>query len=430
VKLALSPIMREQLVRAALGVAVASSPGAVACGGPCKEVAAARVQLEARPAVAAVDPHARVRVPYAAANRAIAEALADPDAMSVPVPLGRLSALERVVGEVRAVPREVRLGPAGPGRVRIDVTVDIVDRRGVVVTFDAHTEVAPVLERAGGGGDVFLSVGLDPRRVEGVELELGPRFTTTIRGLLAARAVEEVGEEAWKVVRSRVLPRLSARTRMRVRLPDVPIERVVVSSLGGAVPALDLAIMTSLPVRAGLATLDSAAADIALDPDAVDVRLAGSTVAELANWAIATGRAPQRYTRKLKPAQSGDFVPLLDWRPGHQRPLVVSIFQIARGCSCFSAGVRARVEVRGDDVVGTIEERRLELALGPPHIETLAWLKDVVDRSIQRSKKAAAHTELTVGDRTIGARVVDASVDRAELHVAVHLAVRPRLASR
>jgi hypothetical protein len=108
--------------------------------------------------------------------------------------------------------------------------------------------------------------------------------------------------------------------------------------------------------------------------------------------------------------------------------LLVSIFQVQRGCSCFSAGVRARLAVRGDDVVGTIEERRLELAIGPAHIETLAWLEDVVDRAITRSKRAAARTELTVGDRVIGARLVDASVDRAELHVAVHLDVARRVA--
>ncbi len=410
--------------------AVGTAASSVACGGPCKEVAAARATLSQRPAVAAEAPHARVRVPFAAANRAIAEVLADE--VAVPVPLGRIGRLgvvRRLVGDVEAVPRSVRLGPAGPGRVRVDVTIEVRDGRGVVLTFDAHAEVAPVLERA--DGDVFLGVGLDPRRIEGVELEVGPRFTTTVRGLLAARAVEELGEEAWKVVRAKVLPRVESLTRMRVRLPDVPVERVVVTSVDGAVPAVDIAIMTSLPVRAGLAPASSdAAGDGVVDADAVDVRLAGSTVAELANWAIATGRAPQRYTRKLEPRANGDYVPLLDWRPGHARPLVVSIFQVARGCSCFSAGVRARVEVRGDDVIGTIEERRLELALGPPHLETLAWLKDAVDRSIRRSKRAAAHTELRIGDRVVGARLVDADVDRDELHVAVHLAVGRRVAAR
>src|SRR5688572_12597015 len=84
----------------AVSFVAASTTG---CGAPCKEVAAARVQLEARPVVAAVEPHARVRVPFAAANRAIAEVLVEP--MAVPVPLGRLGALRRVYGDVLAVPR-------------------------------------------------------------------------------------------------------------------------------------------------------------------------------------------------------------------------------------------------------------------------------------------------------------------------------------
>lgn len=409
--------MRELVVvLAASSVALVSVVGP-GCAGPCKDVAAVRGQLALRPAPA-VEPHARVRVPFAAANRAIAEALVEPP--SVPVSLRRLGPLRRVVGSLHVVPRSVRLGPATPGRVRIDVTVELRNRSGELLTFDAHTEVEPVLQRDGANGDAFLTVGIDPRRIEGFEVQVSPRFTGTMGRYLASRAVEEVSEEAWKVVRSKVLPRLGELTRVRVRLPDVPVDRVDVMSIGGPVPALDLAITTTLPVREGLRVVPGIDE---LDPYAVDVRLAGSTVAELANWAIVTGRAPQRYTRKLTPAKDGDYVPLLDWRPGHERPLVVSVFQIARGCSCFSAGVRARVEVRGDEVVGTIEERRLELALGPAHIEVLASLKDVIDRSMQRSRKAAAHTRLTVGDRVIGARLVDASVDRTQLHVAVHLDV-------
>ncbi len=434
-----------QVVLAGVGVAAGL---ASACGGPCQQVEAARLQLTQRPAVAAVEPHARVRVPFQVANRAIAEALAEPP--EVPVSLRRLGPLRRLVGELHAVPRSVTLSPAGPGKLRVAFTVELRDQRGELVTFDGHAEVEPVLQHT--DTDAVLSIGIDPRRVDGVELELGPRASARLRdGLLrrmpgalrgrvpggavetvASAVVEEVGEETWKVLRRTLLPRIDALTRVRVRLPDVPVERVALTSIelspvsgGGApVPVLDLAIATSLPVRAGLDDPGGGDALVTtIDPDGVDVRLAGGTVAELANWAIATGRAPRRYTRKLSPDRDGDYQPLLDWREGHPRPLVVSVFQLDRGCSCFSAGVRPRLEVKGDRVIGTLEERRMELALGPPHIEALAWLKDVVDRAIERSRAAAAHTELTVGERTIRARLVDASVDRAQLYVAVRLSV-------
>src|SRR5688572_15906508 len=114
--------MRELVVVLAASSVALVSVGGVGCAGPCKDVAAVRGQLALRPAPA-LEPPARVRVPFAAANREIAEVLVEPP--SVPVSLRRLGPLRRVVGELHVVPRSVRLGPAAPGRVRIDVTVEL-----------------------------------------------------------------------------------------------------------------------------------------------------------------------------------------------------------------------------------------------------------------------------------------------------------------
>lgn len=143
-----------QVVLAGVGVAAGL---ASACGGPCQQVEAARLQLTQRPAVAAVEPHARVRVPFQVANRAIAEALAEPP--EVPVSLRRLGPLRRLVGELHAVPRSVTLSPAGPGKLRVAFTVELRDQRGELVTFDGHAEVEPVLQHT--DTDAVLSIGID-----------------------------------------------------------------------------------------------------------------------------------------------------------------------------------------------------------------------------------------------------------------------------
>src|SRR5262245_39859858 len=97
------------------------------CAGPCETVRAERQALAAQTAFTA-EPPGRFRLPFALANRLIADALAPPadhgeaaKPLSAPVPLDRLGPLAALIGEVRAVPREVVLGPAPPGRVHVDV---------------------------------------------------------------------------------------------------------------------------------------------------------------------------------------------------------------------------------------------------------------------------------------------------------------------
>jgi hypothetical protein len=423
--------MRLGMLLVASGVSVALAGSA--CSSPCRAIAAERDALRARTGRART-PHARVQVPYGEANRVLAEVLADPPA--VPIATRRLGPLQPFVGELHAVPRSMVLAPARPGRVRIDLRIEVRDHGGELVTLKATTEVEPVLARAQDGRQQLV-IALGAEQVLRFEPELGPRADAALGQLLESRLpgpvrgriphamidraagelLGELVEHGYRLLRRPLLRRLGELTAIRVRLPDLPVARVDVRSTVIGAPALELELHTPLPVRAGLSDAPPAPAD------AVAVQIAGSTVAELANWAVDRGVLPRRYTRSGKPDPDGPFVPHIDWRPDDpHRPLVVHLFQVERGCAHFQVGARPLLAVRDGMLVATLRDRRLERAQGPPLVRMAAWLKRLVERSIDRSRKAAAATQVTVGGRVLATQLTRAEVAGNEVHFALRLA--------
>lgn len=404
------------------------------CSGPCKQVEAEWAAVRAERAPAA-EPHILVQVPYALANRLITGALGE--TIEVPVRLGDLDVLG-VVGVaapdfagLRLVAREVALEPGPPGRVRFTVRIELVDDRGLLLGLRAVADVAPDLEQAEGGGSA-ITLGLRPDHLVTLEPELGPRAASALGTALvarvpamarmpklvvdrgAARAVEQLVERGHGLVRDTLLVRLGELTRLRFALPvAIPVERVELRSLTEPAPALELAVHTALPVRAGVATAVPA-------PDAVSVHVAGSAAAELANWAIEARLAPQRYTRKLEPAEDGPYRPHFDWRADHaERPLLVHMFATGgKGCAHFAAGARPHVRVQDGKVHAHVSNRKLEHSVGPPLLELLADLNGFFQRSVSRTRSAVASTRVTVGDRAVDLALVSAEITSADIHAA------------
>jgi hypothetical protein len=401
-------------------------------------VEAARRALGAAPAAVTRAPHARVLLPFPVANRLIADALAPPP--ELPVPLARLGPLASVIGDVRAIPREVSLSPAqAPGRVRASVRIELADRTGELLTVRASGDVAPAVEQrgdrgAGGGGGLVLA--FDPGQLSRLEPELGSRAVEQLGALLAARlpaavrdrtprfvidrvaaaVVEEALEQGYRLLRGALLPHLRERTRIRIELPDVPLARV---DLASTPDALALDIFTTLPVRAGV---------VAAPPerDAILVQIAGDTAARAASWGIAHGALPPRYTRGLVPARDGAYVPHFEWRPGDPaRPLVVHMFRVEGGCAHFAVGVQPRLEVVDGRVRAWTDHRRLEQADGPLALELLARTKALVERSTSSKKQGPGSVRLTVGGREVTTRLLRAEVAGDELRAAVAVEVAP-----
>jgi len=150
--------------------------------------------------------------------------------------------------------------------------------------------------------------------------------------------------------------------------------------------------------------------------DEVLVRMSGSTATEIANWAIEHAYLPQRYTRGLEPKPDGEFRPRFDeLAEDRARPVKIHVFQERGGCSYFRVGLRLELQIVGDQLEVSTLDQLVEATRASAVIEIALWLKQLIQGSIDRSRQAAAHTQLTVGGRTFTTRAVRAAVAGDEL---------------
>jgi hypothetical protein len=395
------------------------------CGSRCREIATAKRALIERTAIAP-GPHAQVQVPLDRANAFIAELLRD-QPLAVPIELPSLGPITLPVHELTAIAREVRIRPGQPDRVRFAMRIEIDDAQQPVTTLAIETEVKPTVVR--NGGTTELVTGFGPENLIAVKPELGPNAERTLgdaiarwlppvvrdhlpRGVLD-HAAGELGTyltgAAYKLLQTTLLRRLGEVTRLRLRLPDLPIGGVALRSSEAPREALTIDLATDLPVRRGL---------LAAPPtgDEVMVRISGSTTAEIANWAIEHSYLPQQYTRSLEPARDGEFRPRFDdIAEDRVRPVKIHVFQERGGCSYFQVGLRLQIQIVDDKLEVSTLDQIVESASASKVIEIALWLKQLIQGSVDRSRLAAAHTQLTVGGRTFTTRAVRAQVVDDEL---------------
>jgi hypothetical protein len=419
--------------RRALGVIVAA--WLAGCGGRCPEIAAVKRSLIERTAIAP-GPHAQVRIPLDRANAFVAELLRD-QPLAVAIELPSLGPIPLTTHALTAVAREVRLRPAPADRLRFAMRIEIDDAQQPVTTLAIETEVTPVVVRDHGVTELVAGFGpenlvaIQPVLDAGAARALGETVArwlppavrdhlprSVLDGAAGALGAHLTGA-AYHLLQTTLLRRLGEVTRLRIRLPELPIARVALRS--DAAPdapdtaALTLDLTTELAVRDGLAAAPAAS-------DEITVRISGSTAAELANWSIDHGHLPQRYTRDLEPRPDGEFRPRLDYLAGDPvRPLKIHVFQERGGCSYFRVGLRLQLQIAGDRLEVTTLDQRVETADASALLELALWVKQLIQGSVDRSRRAAAHTQLTIGGRTFTTRAVGAAVADGELRFALRL---------
>ncbi len=394
------------------------------CGATCKDVVAARTALTSRAGAPNRGADVQVAVPLAKANVVLAELLQQKP-MTVPLDVPDLGLVAATLRPLTATVREVKLVPGSPGHVRFVVQLAVDDPDQQVTMITATAEVVPVLTRANGAAE--LAIGLGPQNVLTLKPELGAEGKAKLGGAIsrwmperlkgtlpqplvdaaAAKLGSHLTGAAWTVLQKTLLVKLGEVTTVKLRLPDVPVAKVEVRSAAGP-DLLVVDISSDLPIRAGLAPLASPPTDIT-------VRIAGSAAAEIANWAIDSGHAPQWYTRGLAPSPKGEFRPRFDYLPGASHPLKVYAFQERGGCSYFRVGVNAKLGMDGTKLVATATDRNLETSEANTVIEVAAWVKYFVTGGLDRSKKVAAHTQLKVGGRALDTQVISAALAHDEL---------------
>lgn len=374
-------------------------------------------------------PSARVRVPLAIANQLIAGVVRERTAVRVGGRLGELLGVDDVsatLREVVMVPAEV--GQRGPSpSIAVDVVIDLADLEGPLASLRARGDVAAVVEPDDRGIAESVAIAIRWDSLRDLDLALTDRAKAAAERAIPSavkrrlpRVVVEHGsskvarrsaELVYAALRETALARLGELTRIRMAVPAMPVTRVDVAPTDTAV---ELLVHTSLPIRAAVGAPQAAAAD------AITVEISASAVAELANWAIAQGIAPQRYTRNLSPNRDGEFVPHFDWRGERSdRPFIVHMFRTVGACAHFEVAALPHLEVAGDQVRGFVTNKQLERADTDLVMAALAHLKEGLAASTSPVKQASARRTLRVGRYEVATRLVGAHIESGDLRAVI-----------
>jgi hypothetical protein len=394
---------------------------AAGCGSQCAEIAARRSAL-LQHARATSGPHAQVRVPLPRANAVLSAMVRNPP-LSVKLPLPSLGPFPLPIRDLTAVARDVELLPSPADRLRFAIRVAIDDPERTITTLSIVADVEPELQRTATGLELVASIG--PRSLIAVKPELSQdaghalidaiarwlpqaireRLPRATLDAAAQRLATHLTGNVYTVLRSTLLRRVGELTTLRLRLPALPITTI---ALAPTTDAIMIDLMTELPVRRGLGERPPVSDDIV-------VRLSGSTVAALANWSIERGHLPRHYTRDLSPRPDGAYRPWFDYVAEERRPAKIHIFQERDGCSYFQVGMAARVEIEGDKLHVAIRDQLVEAVEASPQLEAALWVKQLLEGSVDSSRRAAAHTRLHAGPRELATRVVRAANPDHEL---------------
>ena len=409
---------------------------AAACGGPpCRDPASARELIDKRrgPVPATAAPHGELILPHHQLDRLLAEALPAVEPVQLPLPPAlRLLGLPAI--ELAAT--RVTVEPAGAGKIA--AAIDLVASLGVAkLPLGAVTvEATPALMTVGRrqtlvisfAGDAIRRIDPSPahraiwadsyRRLPGAIRDRLPPLQFVAAVELLAR---HLGDAGFALLRRHLLSRIEEVTRISVTLPDLPLARTAVRTRTGGLPALVVELWTHLPVAAGIDPTDRRA------PPATtaQLRLAAETVAEIANWAIATGRAPRRHDRDLNPRPDGAYFPMLGWRRGDRRPLEIHVFRFERPCSVIRVAARPEITSAAGEVKVGIRDGVIERVEGSPAVKLGVWASRLFEGAIDKSRSLASTTTTRVGRLTLTSTVRRAELRGDTVILGIDLAARP-----
>lgn len=406
---------------------------AIGCGGspPCRDAASARALITGGRAPTSA-AHGQLIVPHHQLDRVLAQALLAIEPVKLPLPpaLGLVG-----VPAVELAATRITIEPASDGEIAaaIDLTAGI---GGAQIPLGVLTvEATPALITSGTrhaltvsfAGDAVRSFDPSPahRAIWADSYDKLPESVRERLGRLQFIAAVELlarhlGDAGFALLRRHLLSRIEEVTRISITLPDLPIARASVRTRTRALPALVVDLWLALPVSGGI---DASAASAVTTT--AQLRLSGEAVAEIANWAIATGRAPRRHDRDLDPTPTGKYVPMFSWRRGHRRPLAIHVFRFERPCGVIRVAARPTLATSAGEVEVGIASGVVEDVEGSLAIRLGVWASRLFKGAIDRSRTYASTTTTRVGALTLATTVRSATLAGDTVILGIDLLARP-----
>jgi len=404
------------------------------CGATCDRIEEDRERFLKREATN-TDTHVEVLVPFAVAERLVAPQVTAVKPIAVKVPgLGKLA---EYFGEITVAPTGVALRPAAADHIGFHLDFEVRSDGKRAFAMYLETEVRPEIDLAAGK----VALGFTPEVLEqakpGIAKDAGKDLGGLIYGRIpslarvliprsmvdaaAGSAVEALVKNFYPKAKEKMLPKLAETSRFELTLPEVPLAAVALTSTAEGGGHLRLALTTSLPVRAGVAEAPGDAAAPA--GENVTVRMSGSTVAELVNWAMGKGLLPNRFDSKGKAKKNGELRPGLDWKRGEKRPMRVYLWDLDKPCMRITMSAKPSVQVVDGKLAIEAVDTETDDVEASAFTKVGVWFYILWKDAMKLNQKTSSTMTVVMAGQEVEISVVKAAVERDELTLEVGLSI-------
>jgi hypothetical protein len=407
----------------------------IGCGATCDRIEEDREEFLARKGTN-TDTHVEVLIPFAVAERLVEAQVSAVKPIELKIPgLGQLA---DYFGELAVAPTRVELRPAAKDLIGFHLDFEVRSDGKKAFAMFMETEIRPEIDLA--AGKVIL--GFTPEALEKVKPGISKDAKKDLGGVIYARipaaarlfvprsavdaaagtAVELLVGSFYAKAKEKMLPKLAEKSRFELTLPDVPLAAAAITSTAENGGHLRLALVTSLPVRAGIAAAPEGAAPPS--SERISVRMSGSTLAELVNWAMAKGLVPDRYDGKGKPKKDGELRPGLDWVRGEERPMKIIMWDLDKPCMRITMAAKPAVAVVDDKLEIKAEDPKTDDVEASAFTKVGVWFYVLWKDAMKLHQKTSARMKMVVAGQELEAVVEKAIVERDEVALEVSLSCR------
>jgi len=423
---------------AALAALLSGAALQLGCGATCDRIEEDREEFLSKKGKDA-GTHAELLVPFAVAERLIEPQIAAVKPIELKIP--GLGSLADYFGELTVAPTRVRLRPADPDRIGFRLDFELRSDGKKAFAMFLETEVRPEIDLA--AGKVIL--GFTPEALAKTKPGIPKDAKKDLGGLVyseipsaarifiprsvvdaaAGSAIELLVSEFYARAKEKMLPKLAETSRFELTLPEAPLASVGITSTDEGGGRLRLAIVTTLPVRAGLA--EPPAGTPPPSAERITIRMSGSTVAQLANWAMAQGLVPDRYDGAGKAKKDGELRPGLDWIRGEKRPMRVILWDLDKPCMRITMSAKPSIRIVDEKLEIAAEDAETEDVEASAFTKVGVWFYVLWKDAMKVHKKTSSRMKATVAGQEVEAVVEKAAVEKDELVLEIGLsAAAPR----
>ena len=380
---------------------------AAGCGATCDQLKREHRDILSGTGEIAPGPHVEIVVPFDMINKRLAAAVKDLEPGRLVLP--EFAALNAFSGGFVIQARELRIGPGTDGAVGFRAKARIRFKRRTLTTLSLEFDAPVVADREGrrlsiGLGDLRAPPEVAEDAAKQMAKVLHPLLPGPLRATITQKRIKalcritlmKLEEDAHRLLREPLIEPLLQAARVRVRVPDWPLEALTLGTRDGARGGLAIGITLGLP---DVASVDPSFQETEA-PHGVRIHLPGATAAAVANHLASRGDLPATVDEEGLPDPDGGLAVTYGWRSG-RRPMKLDLWRLDAPCAALRVGAAPSIQVDGSPVRVEVTDGRLERVRGDLLVKIGAALTGLWSRVFRVELEAAGGTVVRVAGQSL-----------------------------